>query len=123
MAVQGAPQAISFLIFMGYSGDRRFLRAPVLSMPLPLPGLRMSVATIAAALAFSSAASAQFAPVPARPAVAPPRSVTTPSVRAASCHNGASFERFLADLKQRAVADGVSQRAIAAASPYLTYDQ
>jgi lytic murein transglycosylase len=83
----------------------------------------MSVATIAALLAFSSAASAQFAPVPARPAVAPPRPATAPSPRAASCHNGASFERFLADLKQRAVADGVSQRAIAAASPYLTYDQ
>jgi lytic murein transglycosylase len=83
----------------------------------------MSVATIAAALAFSSAASAQYAPLPARPAVVAPRPVTTPSARAASCHNGASFERFLADLKQRAIADGVSQRAIAAASPYLTYDQ
>jgi lytic murein transglycosylase len=34
-----------------------------------------------------------------------------------------SFERFLADLKQQAVAAGVSQRAIAEASPYLVYDQ
>ncbi|MGA7810435.1 lytic murein transglycosylase [Bradyrhizobium sp.] len=44
-------------------------------------------------------------------------------MRAASCHNGASFERFLADLKQQAVAVGVSQRAITDASPYLVYDQ
>ena len=34
-----------------------------------------------------------------------------------------SFDRFLADLKQQAVADGVSQRTIAEASPYLVYDQ
>ena len=34
-----------------------------------------------------------------------------------------SFERFLADLKAQAVAAGVSQRAVAEASPYLVYDQ
>ena len=34
-----------------------------------------------------------------------------------------SFDRFLADLKQQAAAEGVSQRALASASPYLTYDQ
>ena len=34
-----------------------------------------------------------------------------------------SFDRFLADLKQQAVAEGVSQRALASAAPYLTYDQ
>jgi lytic murein transglycosylase len=45
------------------------------------------------------------------------------SPRAASCHNGASFDRFLAELKQRAIAEGVSQRAIADASPYLVYEQ
>ncbi|MFX7556029.1 lytic murein transglycosylase, partial [Acinetobacter baumannii] len=45
------------------------------------------------------------------------------SPRAASCHNGASFDRFLADVKQRAVAAGVSQRTIAEASPYLVFDQ
>jgi lytic murein transglycosylase len=33
------------------------------------------------------------------------------------------FDRFLADLKQQAVSAGVSQRAIAEASPYLVYDQ
>jgi lytic murein transglycosylase len=34
-----------------------------------------------------------------------------------------SFDRFLADLKQQAVAAGVSQRALADAAPYLVYDQ
>ena len=61
---------------------------------------------------------AQFAP-PA--ASASPRSA--PSPRAASCHNGMSFDRFLADLKQQAIAAGVSPRAIGEAAPYLVYDQ
>jgi lytic murein transglycosylase len=43
--------------------------------------------------------------------------------RGASCHNGASFDRFIADLKQQAVAAGVSQRTIAEASPEMVYDQ
>jgi lytic murein transglycosylase len=34
-----------------------------------------------------------------------------------------SFGRFLAELKQQAVAAGVSQQALAEASPYLVYDQ
>ena len=34
-----------------------------------------------------------------------------------------SFDRFLADLKTRAVAAGVSQRALNEAAPYLVYDQ
>jgi lytic murein transglycosylase len=34
-----------------------------------------------------------------------------------------SFDRFLADLKQQAAAAGVSQQALAEASPYLVYDQ
>jgi lytic murein transglycosylase len=82
------------------------------------------VTAVTAFLAFSSAASAQqpFAP-PARPLAASPRPAVAPSARAASCHNGASFERFLAELKQRAAAEGVSQRAISEASPYLVYDQ
>jgi lytic murein transglycosylase len=46
-----------------------------------------------------------------------------PTPRGASCHNGMPFERFLADLKQQALAAGVSQRALAEASPYLVYDQ
>ncbi|MDA9508782.1 lytic transglycosylase [Bradyrhizobium sp. CCBAU 11386] len=72
-------------------------------------------------LAFSTTASAQFPPPPVRPQAAP--RPAAPSPRAASCHNGASFDRFLADVKQQAVAAGVSQRTIAEASPYLIYDQ
>jgi lytic murein transglycosylase len=58
---------------------------------------------------------------PALPA--PARAALSPSPRAATCHNGASFERFLADLKQQALAAGVSPRAISEAAPYLVYDQ
>jgi lytic murein transglycosylase len=43
--------------------------------------------------------------------------------RGASCHGGQSFPQFLAGLKQKAVAAGVSQRALSEASPYLVYDQ
>jgi lytic murein transglycosylase len=78
----------------------------------------MSIA-IAATLVLSSAASAQFAP---GPGAAAPRA-TAPSPRAAACHNGQNFDRFLTELKQKAAADGVSQRAITEASPYLVYDQ
>jgi lytic murein transglycosylase len=41
----------------------------------------------------------------------------------AACHGGQTFAQFLAQLKQDAAAAGVSQRAIAAASPGLVYDQ
>jgi lytic murein transglycosylase len=41
----------------------------------------------------------------------------------AACHNGMTFDRFLTDLKQQAVAAGVSQQALAEASPSLVYDQ
>ncbi|QOZ47248.1 lytic murein transglycosylase [Bradyrhizobium sp. CCBAU 53340] len=78
------------------------------------------VIAAAALLTLSLPASAQFAPPPARPAA--PKA-TAPSPRAASCHAGASFDRFLADVKQQAVAAGVSQRTISEASPYLIYDQ
>jgi lytic murein transglycosylase len=90
----------------------------------------MATASFALLLTFSSAALAQFTPAPDRPvaasprrAAAKPRPVAAPAERAASCHNGLSFERFLSDLKQQAVAAGVSQRAMAEASPYLVYDQ
>lgn len=39
-----------------------------------------------------------------------------------ACRAGTSFDRYLAELKQDAVKDGVSQRAIASASPFLVYD-
>ncbi len=92
-------------------------------MPRTCP-YRTTLAAVAALAfscqVFSSAALAQFAPA-ARPVPAPQRPTT--SLRAASCHNGASFEKFLAELKQRALSEGVSQRAIEEASPYLTYEQ
>jgi lytic murein transglycosylase len=68
-------------------------------------------------------ASAQPAAIPARPVAAPARPAVAPAPRAASCHNGMSFDRFLAELKQQAVAASVSQRALGEASPYLVYDQ
>jgi lytic murein transglycosylase len=68
---------------------------------------------------FARTALAQFMPVPSTPA--PARAAAIP--RAASCHNGANFDRFLADLKQQAVAAGVSQSTISEAAPYLVYDQ
>jgi lytic murein transglycosylase len=54
---------------------------------------------------------------------APARPIAAPSPRAAACHNGLSFDRFLTELKQQAVAAGVSQRTLAEAAPYLVYDQ
>jgi lytic murein transglycosylase len=83
----------------------------------------MAAATLALSLAFASAALAQLTPAPARPVAASPRPAAAPAPRAASCHNGLSFERFLADLKQQAAAAGVSERTLAEASPYLVYDQ
>jgi len=65
----------------------------------------------------------QLLPPPGRSQPAAPRPPAAPARSAASCHNGASFDKFLAELKQRAVSEGVSQHAIADASPYLTYDQ
>jgi lytic murein transglycosylase len=79
---------------------------------------RLAIAA-ASLLALAFPASAQLAP----PAATQPVAKAAPSPRAASCHNGASFDRFLADVKQRAVAAGVSQRTIAEASPYLVFDQ
>src|SRR5260221_11772273 len=60
---------------------------------------------------------------PAQPAAVPAKPAAAPTPRAASCHNGMTFDRFLADLKQQAAPAGVSQRALAEASPYLVYDQ
>ncbi len=41
----------------------------------------------------------------------------------ARCHNGMSFAQFLETLKADAAKAGVSPRTIAAAAPYLVYDQ
>jgi lytic murein transglycosylase len=103
-----------------------------------LPVIRTAAMT--AALLLSTAASAQLfqqqpqarqgaprpapaaAPAPGAPA-APRPAAGAPSPRAAACHGGASFDKFLAELKQRAASEGVSQRTFAAAAPYLVYDQ
>jgi lytic murein transglycosylase len=77
--------------------------------------MRVLLAVIVGWLVLSSSALAQMTPAPARAAA--------PSPRAAACHNGLSFDRFLTDLKQQALADGVSQRALTEAAPYLVYDQ
>ena len=106
-------------------------------MPTICCGIKL--AAVAATLLLSSAASAQLfqqqpqaRPAAPRPAAqrharripgAPRPVATSPSPRAAACHGGASFDKFLADLKQRAVSEGVSQRTLAAAAPYLVYDQ
>ncbi|MDE2330867.1 MAG: lytic murein transglycosylase [Bradyrhizobium sp.] len=101
-------------------------------MPIPLPGIRAVIATAAAWLALSQGALAQQPfPAPYRPAAAAPRPViATPKAAAAralrggaACHGGMTFDRFLAELKQKAIAAGVSQRAIAEASPGMVYDQ
>jgi lytic murein transglycosylase len=80
---------------------------------------------VAGFLALSAPSVAQqLFPSAVKPATAPQsRPAPVPSLRAASCHNGASFEKFLSELKQRALGEGVSQRAILEASPYLVYNQ
>ncbi|WWP81614.1 lytic murein transglycosylase [Bradyrhizobium sp. 26S5] len=93
---------------------------------MPASSLRapIMIAVAAAALALSTAASAQQPlPNPAGPAPVRPRPVVAASPRAASCHAGQSFDRFLTELKQKAMAAGVSQRTIAESAPYLIYDQ
>src|SRR5579884_813428 len=114
---RGCRRGISFLRRFGYFRNQRN-PGPGDTMPR-FCSFRLAAAALAP-LALSSAALAQFEPAP-RPA--PQRPAAAASMRAASCHNGASFEKFLGELKQRAIAEGVSQRAIAEASPYLTYDQ
>jgi lytic murein transglycosylase len=98
-----------------------FVKNPSVSSPFGklMPKTRFLIAAVAL-VALSVPASAQLLPPPAKPAA--PKA-TAPSPRAASCHNGQSFDRFLADVKQQAVAVGVSQRTISEASPYLVYDQ
>src|SRR5262245_4809715 len=63
------------------------------------------------------------APAPATAMPGQPPAAAPRSPRAAACHNGMPFDRFLADLKQQALAEGVSQSALAEAGPYLVYDQ
>src|SRR5215469_14479574 len=102
-----------------------FAQLPVMPMQIPSFGIRPAIAAIAGFLALSASSPAQqLFPSAVKPATAPQsRPAPVPSSRAASCHNGASFEKFLSELKQRALGEGVSQRAILEASPYLVYNQ
>jgi lytic murein transglycosylase len=99
---------------------------------MTLPDIRIVAAATAASLALSSIAFAQQLFLPSgRPAATAPRAVTAapktaaaPALRGgAACHGGMTFDRFVAELKQKAIAAGVSQRAIAEASPEMVYDQ
>src|SRR5512143_3848764 len=42
---------------------------------------------------------------------------------AATCRNAGSFEKWLADFKKEALAQGISPSVLAAASPYLQFEQ
>jgi lytic murein transglycosylase len=53
-----------------------------------------------------------------------PKAAAAPALRGgAACHGGLSFDRFLAELKQKAASAGVSQRAVAEASSGMVYDR
>ena len=45
------------------------------------------------------------------------------SAAAAPCRTGGPYDKWLAEFEREAMAAGISQQAIAAAAPYLTYDQ
>ncbi len=47
----------------------------------------------------------------------------TAAQAAAPCRTGGPYEAWLANFEREAAAQGISQTAIAAAAPYLTYDQ
>jgi lytic murein transglycosylase len=96
---------------------------PVLLMFASRIAIRTALAAIAASLSLCSMTWSQQLLPPARQPANAPKAASTPARSAASCHNGASFDKFLAELKQRAIGEGVSQRAIEDAAPYLTYDQ
>ena len=84
-------------------------------MPIPLSGIRVAIAAAAALLVLSQGSSAQQ-PFPApyrpvatapRPMTAAPRAAAAPASRGgAACHGGMTFDRFLAELNQKAAAAG-----------------
>jgi lytic murein transglycosylase len=49
--------------------------------------------------------------------------LATAAQAAAPCRADGPYDKWLADLEREAASQGVSQQAIAAAGPYLTYDQ
>src|ERR1700760_1879149 len=48
--------------------------------------------------------------------------VGTPAFAQAPCRTSGSFDQWLAQFEQQALAQGISRNAIAQATPYLTYD-
>src|SRR5215831_16494549 len=102
-----------------------FAELSVVPMQIPSSGVRPAMVAVAGFLALSAPSVAQqLFPSAVKPATAPQsRPAPAPSLRPASCHNGASFEKFLSELKQRALGEGVTQRAVLEASPYLVYNQ
>jgi lytic murein transglycosylase len=102
-------------------GFARALSLGLILMPIHCCRNQIVASMIAAFAALSTASAQQPLPPPLKPVTAAPRAAASP--RAAACHNGLSFDRFLGELKQKAVAAGVSQHAIAEASPGLLYDQ
>jgi len=48
---------------------------------------------------------------------------TSAQAQTVPCRTSGSYEKWLAGVEQEAAADGISQRAIAEATPYLRYDQ
>src|SRR5579872_2079579 len=70
---------------------------------------------------FLLAVMAHAAPAAAAPATAKPRSAPPPST--APCRTSGPYEAWLSSFEREAAAQGISQRAIAAARPFLTYDQ
>jgi lytic murein transglycosylase len=49
--------------------------------------------------------------------------LASPAAQAAPCRTSGSYDAWLAGLEREAMAQGISQRTIAAAAPALTYDQ
>ena len=49
--------------------------------------------------------------------------LTTVAAQAAPCRTSGPYDKWLADFEREAVAQGVSQRTISEAAPFLTYDQ
>jgi len=49
--------------------------------------------------------------------------IASPPAQAAPCRTSGSYDSWLAGLEREALAQGISQRAISAAAPSLTYDQ
>jgi lytic murein transglycosylase len=80
--------------------------------------------------AVSIANAAPLAPAPAAPASKPAPAPTAkaapaaaPSSAAAPCRTTGTYDAWLAAFEREALAQGISQRTVAAAAPSLTYDQ